>query len=191
MDDRRSSARLAGKKVTRAFKITKALDDAVISQAEKQGITPSSFINRLLGQYFDWWQYASKGSGFLTLDRLVLMAMIEDLDEEKTSDIARSIALITTRDFLKFRFGKLDSETLFKFLDMLDHYMHWGDVKTLRREDEAVEVLVKHDMGIKWSIFISEFVSGLMSSFLDMQTSVEISTFGCTVLAIQEEKKPG
>lgn len=189
MDDRRASARAAGKKVTRAFKITKALDEAVVSQAEKQGITPSSFINRLLGQYFDWWHYASKGSAFLTLDRLVLMALIEDLDEEKTSDIARSIALITTRDFLKFRFGKLSPETLFKFLDMLDGYMHWGDVKTLRREDGAVEVLVKHDMGIKWSIFISEFISSLLSSFLDLQTSVEISTFGCTVLAIQEEGK--
>jgi hypothetical protein len=184
MDDHRASSRQEGKKVTRAFKITKALDEAVISQAEKQGITPSSFINRLLLQYFDWWHYASKGSTFLTLDRLVLTALIEDLDEEKTSDIARSIALITARDFLKFRFGKLDSETVFNFLGALDLYMHWGDVKTIKREDGGLEVLVKHDMGIKWSIFISEFVSSLLSSFLDMQTSVEFSTFGCDVLAV-------
>jgi hypothetical protein len=189
MDDRRPSARLAGKKVTRAFKITKALDEALVSQAERQGITPSSFINHLLGEYFDWWLYASKGARFLTLDRLVLVALMEDLDEEKTSDIARSIAVVTARDFLKFRFGKLDSESLFKFLDMLDQHMQWGDVKILRREDEGVEVLVKHDMGIKWSIFVSEFISSLFSSFLDMQTSVEISTLGCTVLAVQEEEK--
>jgi len=189
MDGHRASARSAGKKVTRAFKITQALDEAVVSQAEKQGITPSSFINRLLGEYFDWSNYAAKGSGFVTLDRLVLKAMIEDLDEEKTGDIARSIAVVSTRDFLKFRFGNLDPETLFKFLDMLDHYMHWGDVKTLGKEDGGVEVLVKHDMGIKWSIFISEFISSLLSSFLGLRTSAEISTFGCTVLANQEEEK--
>src|SRR6185437_11408242 len=101
-----SSSRREGKKVTRAFKITKTLDDALISQAEKQGISPSSFVNHLLVQYFQWWRYASRGSTFVTLDRRVLAALIEDLDEEKVADIARSIALIVTRDFLKFRFGK-------------------------------------------------------------------------------------
>jgi hypothetical protein len=191
VDGQRAASRQAGRKVTRAFKITEALDDAVVTQAEKQGITPSSFINRLLAQYFDWWQYASKGSAFLAIDRLVVVALIEDLDEEKTSDIARSIALITTRDFLKFRFERLDSETVFAFLAMLDQYMHWGDVKTIKRDDEGLEVLVKHDMGIKWSIFISEFISSLLSSFLDMRTSVEISTFGCTVIAVQPEKNRG
>jgi len=184
MDDRRTSSRQEGKKVTRAFKISKALDEAVVSEAGKQGITPSSFINRLLTQYFDWWHYASKGSSFLTLDRLVLTAMIEDIDEERIGDIARGIAMMSTRDFLRFRFGKLDSETASRFLEMLDLYMHWGDVKTFRREGGGLEVLVKHDSGIKWSIFTSEFVSSLLSSFLDMRTTIEFSTFGCSVLAV-------
>jgi hypothetical protein len=189
MDDRRSSLRLEGKKITRAFKITKALDEAVITEAGNQGITPSSFINRLLTQYFDWGHYASKGSSFLTLDRQVLMALLQDLDEEKTGDVARSIALIRTRDFLRFRFGKVDSETVFKFLGILDLYMHWGDVKTTKREDGGMEVLVKHDLGMKWSIFTSEFVSSLLSSFLDMRTSVEFSTFGCAVEAVPAGEK--
>jgi hypothetical protein len=188
MDGRRAFSRKEGKKVTRAFKITKALDDAVISQAETQGITPSSFISHLLVQYFDWWYYSSKGSAFVTLDRRVLKALIEDLDEERTTDIARSIALITTRDFIKFRFGKLDSEAVFEFLDTLDLHMNWGVVKTIRRGDGSLEVLVTHELGIKWSIFVSEFISNLLSSFLDMQTSTEISTFGCTVLASPAEK---
>jgi hypothetical protein len=189
MNGHRASLRQEGKKVTRAFKITKALDDAIIAEAEKQGITSSSFMNHLLVQYFDWWHYASKGSAFLSLDRLVLMALIEDLDEEKISDIARSITLVATRDFLKFRFGKLDSETVFTFLGTLDLYMHWGNVKTTKREDGGLEVLVKHDMGIKWSIFTSEFVSSLLSSFLDMKSSVEFSTFGCSVLAVPAGKE--
>jgi hypothetical protein len=188
MDDRRSS-RLEGKKITRAFKITKSSDEAIIAEAGKQGVTPSSFISRLLTQYFDWWHYASKGSSFLVLDRLVLMAMIEDLEEEKVGDIARSIAVMTTRDFLKFRFGGLDSETVLKFLGMLDSYMHWGDVKTIKSEGGALEVLVKHEMGIKWSIFASEFVSSILASFLGMHVTVEFSTFGCAVLAVPEGRR--
>ena len=189
MDGGGTSSRRDGKKVTRAFKITKSLDDALISQAERQGITPSSFINHLLVEYFEWWHYASKGSTFVTLDRRVLVALIEDLDEEKIADVARSIALIVTRDFLKFRFGKLDSETVFQFFSTLDLHMNWGEVKTIKRDDGGMEVLIKHDMGMKWSIFISEFVSSLLPSFLNMQTSVEFSTFGCAVLVVPEAKK--
>src|SRR4029077_1459704 len=103
MDDRRTSSRQEGQKVTRAFKISKALDEAVVSEAGKQGITPSSFLNRLLTQYFDWWRHASKGSSFLTLDRLFLTALIDVVDEGRIGDIARSIAMMTTRDFLRFR----------------------------------------------------------------------------------------
>jgi hypothetical protein len=189
MDGDEAPSRQEGKKVTRAFKITKAMDDAVISHAEKHGITPSSFINRLLGQYLEWWQYASKGSAFVTLDRRVLMALIEDLDEERIADVARSIALITTRDFLKFRFGKLDSQTVLRFFEMLDAHMNWGEVKTLKTEEGGLEVLIKHDMGIKWSIFISEYISSLLPSFLGLQTRVEYSTFSCSVTTIPSGKR--
>jgi hypothetical protein len=182
MDNHRAFVR-RGKKVTRAFKITEALDDAIISQAEKRGITPSSFISHVMTEYFEWWIYSSKGSAFVIVDRRVLTALMEGLDEEKIVDVARSIALITTREFLKFHFGKLDSETVLEFLDTLGLHMNWGDVKTVEKSDGGVEVLVTHELGIRWSIFVSEFIANLLSSYLDMQTTTEYSTFGCTVLA--------
>jgi hypothetical protein len=64
------------KKVTRLFRIAKDLDDALVIQSSRRGITPSSFVNNLLVQYFDWWQFAGKGS------------IIEEVGEERTADMA-------------------------------------------------------------------------------------------------------
>lgn len=140
-------------------------------------------MSQLMKQYFEWWRYSSKESQFLVIDRRVLVAMIDNLDEEKVVDIATSISLITMRDFLRLRFGKLDTKTMLEFLDTLDLHMNWGNLKTTEEPDGGIEVLVTHALGIKWSIFVSEFISNMLSSYLNMRTATEYSTFGCTVIA--------
>lgn len=182
MDVRQDSS-VRARKVTRAFKLAKNLDDAVILQSDKRGITPSSFMNNLLVQYFDWWQFAEKGSPFMALDRRLLMTIIDEVSEEKSTDIARSMALMTSREFIKSRFGKLDLDSVLGFLELLGARMNWGEITTRKSNVGALEVTVKHDMGAKWSVFLSEFISSLFSAFLDMETVSEFSTFGCSVTA--------
>ena len=178
------------RKVTRAFKISKSLDDAVILHSDKAGITPSSFLNHLLVQYFDWWEFDTHGSSMLTLDRRLFGSLIEELDEERIADIAKSVALMTSREFIKFRGSRLDTEGILSYLELVGAHMNWGQV-TVNRDGGDLEVLVKHDLGIKWSLFLSEFISSLLSSFLAMETSSEFSTFGCSVRArIGDGPKP-
>lgn len=170
------------KKITRAFKIAKNLDDVLVQNSEKSGITPSSFINNLLIKYFDWWQFAEKKSSFMVLDKRLIMALIEEVDEEKSVDIARSVALMMSREFMMFRFGKVDRDSVLEFLELLGDHMNWGEI-TPKSESGNLVVMVKHELGAKWSLFLSEFISSLFSSFLAMKTTFEFSTFGCTITA--------
>jgi hypothetical protein len=170
------------KKVTRAFKIAKNLDDVLVKRSEKSGITPSSFINNLLIQYFDWWQFAEKKGSFMVFDRRLITALIEEIDEEKSVDIARSVALMMSREFMMFRFGKIDRDSVLDFLEILSDHMNWGEI-TIKSERENLVVMVKHELGARWSLFLSEFISNLFSSFLEMETTFEFSTFGCTITA--------
>jgi hypothetical protein len=175
------------KKVTRAFKIAKNLDDVLVLQSDKSGITPSSFINNLLMQYFDWWQFAEKSSSFMVLDERLFRVIIEEVDDDTSVDIARSVALMVSREFMMFRFGKVDKVSISRYLEILGNRMNWGEITTINTEGGKVEVVAKHDLGVKWSLFLSEFISSLFSSFLAMKTTSEISTFGCSITAIPEE----
>jgi hypothetical protein len=175
------------KKVTRAFKIAENLDDVLIQHSEKSGITPSSFINNLLIQYFDWWQFAQKRGSFMVLDRRLIRAIIEEVDDDTSVDIARSVAVMMSREFMMSRFGKVDKDSIFRFLEMLDNNMNWGEMTPTKTEGGKLEVMVKHDLGVKWSLFVSEFISSLFSSFLAMKTTSEFSTFGCSITAFSED----
>ena len=189
MDARQDSGARA-KKVTRAVKIAKNLDDAVVLQSDKRGITPSSFVNNILVQYFDWWQFAEKGSVFMALDRRLLAALVEEVSEETSTDLARSVALMTSREFIKARFGKLDLASVLSFLELLGARMNWGEITTVMGAGGALEVTATHDLGARWSLFLSEFIASLLSAFLGMQTVSESSTYGCSVNATPGQDRP-
>ncbi len=172
------------RRISRAFKIGENLDRALLEKSEKMGMTPSSLVNQILIRYLDWSQYVSDGSTFLTIDRQTLTAMIENLSEDRIIEVARSTALVATHNFVKFRYNEINSDTILDYLELMSTYMNLADISTRRGKDNnSFEVLVRHLMGIKWSVFLSEFISGLFSSFLEMETTSEISPLGCSVLA--------
>ncbi len=175
------------KKVTRAFKIAKNLDDLLVVQSDKSGITPSSFINNLLVQYFDWWKFTEKRSSFMIFDKRLIMAIIEEVNDGAIVDIARSVAVMMSREFMLSRFGKVDKDSIFRFLEILDNHMNWGELTPIKIEGGKLEVIMRHDLGVKWSLFLSEFISSFFSSFLAMKTTTEISTFGCSITAFPED----
>lgn len=180
--------RIRSRKVTRAFKMDEGLDREIVNRAKKIGITPSSLVSQVLLMYIEWGQYLGKGSNFLTLDTQVFQLFLQELDEEKIIDIARTSALVSTHDFLKFRYRTISFETVLNFLENFSSYGNIGEANIIRTEQDRLETNFRHSLGIKWSIFLSEYVQGMLSSFIDMQTSGEVSPFGCSIIALK--KKP-
>lgn len=183
-----TSKRLA-RKVTRAFKIDETLDKEITNRAKKSGITPSSLASQVLSRYVWWGQYTGKGSNFVTLDSEILKSLIDELDEEKLVEIARSSALVSTHNFLKFRYRKVNFESVINFIENLSLQGNIGEVNVVPSDpddERRHEINVRHSLGIKWSIFLSEFVQGMFSSFLEMQTSSEVSHLGFSIIAIEK-----
>ncbi|MHB8568242.1 MAG: hypothetical protein ACYC7D_07320 [Nitrososphaerales archaeon] len=172
------------KKLTRAIKISENLDTAIVDYANKIGITPSSLVNQILMRHLDWGQYMSDTSPFVVIDKQIFIALIENITEERIVEVARSIALVTTHNFIKFRYKKVDERSVLDYFETVSSYMNLGELNTIEdKQGNQLEIIMRHALGIKWSIFLTEFVSGILSSFLNMETHSEISTLGCSVIA--------
>ncbi len=197
----RANSIRASRKVTRAFKLEQELDQAITAQAQKIGITPSSLVSQILRKHVSWGQYIGNGTSFLTIDTEIFKSMLEELSEDRIVEIARSSALVSTENFLKFRYQKIDVISVFDFLEALYLYSNLGETNIISQgeeedEDEVrktgpkrtranrYEINVRHPFGIKWSIFLSEYIQGILSSFLEMQTSAEVSPLGCSIEAV-------
>ncbi|MGI0091484.1 MAG: hypothetical protein ACREBS_07230 [Nitrososphaerales archaeon] len=183
---RQPNPRQTSKKVTRAFKIDGNLDGALTSQAKKIGITPSSLVSQILHKYVEWGQYIGPGTSFLTIDKEIFASFLGELSEERIVEIARSSALVSTHNFLKFRYQKISFDTVIDFLELLSSHSNMGEANVISEEDDQsrYEINVRHSFGMKWSIFLSEYISGILSSFLEMRTTSEVSPLGCSILAV-------
>lgn len=170
------------RKVTRAFKIDETLDREIADQARKIGITPSSLVSQVLRGYTEWGRYTGKGTNFVTIDTEIFKSFIQELDEEKIIEIARSSALVETHNFLKFRFQRIDPDTVLKFIEVLSSNANIGEASVIVNDD-SYEINLRHSLGVNWSVFLSEYIQGMLSSFLEMRTTAEVSPFGCSVTA--------
>ena len=178
----------ARKKVTRSFKIDDTLDQAIATQAEKVGITPSSLVSQILRRHAEWGQYTGAGTNFVTMDKEVFAAFLDELSEDRIVEIARSSALVSTHNFLKFRYQRINFDTIRDFIVSLSTYSNMGEVSIIEDAEQRgrYEINARHALGMKWSIFLSEYISGILSSFLEMQTSTEeVSPLGCSIVALR------
>jgi hypothetical protein len=174
------------RKVTRAFKLEESLDTAITGHAKKIGITPSSLVSQVLRKYVEWGQYVGPGTTFLTIDKEVLLSFLEETSEDRLVDMARGSALVSTHNFLKFRYRKINFDTVMDFLGLLSSYSNIGEMNFVADEEDRnrYEINVRHSLGMKWSVFLSEYISGMLSSFLGMQAKTEVSPLGCSIFAV-------
>jgi hypothetical protein len=176
--------------VTRAFKIEENLDAEILGHAEKAGITPSSLVSQILRKYVEWGQFTGSGTMLLTLEKEIFASFLDEVNEERLIEIARSSSLVSTHEVLKFRYKKINLDTVMDFLEKLSKYSNMGEVNIVLDEERQgyYEINIRHSLGMKWSIFLSEYVSGILSSFLGMRTRTEVSPLGCTVVATLGDK---
>ncbi len=186
---REGSLKQGRKKVTRAYKIEENLDAAIATKAKKIGITPSSLVSQILRRHIEWGQYIGIGTSFLTIDREIFTSFLDEMSEDRLIEIARSSSLVSAHNFLKFRYQKINFETVMDFLETLSSNSNIGETNILIDEDDGhLEINVRHSFGMKWSIFLSEYLSGILSSFLEMQTDTQVSQLGCTIIAIRSKR---
>jgi len=178
------------RKVTRAFKIEDNLDAAITTKAKKIGITPSSLISQVLRRHIEWGQYIGLGTTFLTIDKEIFASFLEEIGEDRLVEIARSSSLVSAHNFLKFRYQKINFDTVMDFLETLSSNTNIGETNIMMDEEGVghIEINVRHSLGMKWSIFLSEYISGILSSFLEMETETEVSQLGCTITAARSKQ---
>jgi len=186
---REGSLKQRRKKVTRAFKIEDTLDDAITTKAKKIGITPSSLVSQILRRHIEWVQYIGMGTTFLTIDKEIFVSFLEEMSEDRLVEIARSSSLVSAHNFLKFRYQKINFDNVMDFLETLSSNSNIGETNIVIDEDgRNLEINVRHSLGMKWSIFLSEYISGILSSFLELRAETEVSQLGCTITAVRPKR---
>jgi len=139
---------------TLTARVKKETLEKLRSYAKTENTTLNSAINQLLSHAVNWDVAASK-TGWIPMPKDVLVSYFDMLDEKTIIDVADSSGKNVPRDLLLAMRGKYDVMELVSVLRSRAKAagFHYSEMI----EDDHVKFVMKHDMGMRWSIHFQAF----------------------------------
>jgi hypothetical protein len=117
-----SAERKEGKKtILRTIRIDKDLDDTLDKAAKENGVSENALISSILAKYVEWDRYSQK-FGFVSLPSEALKAIIKATEPDKLRTAVEEYATSVPKDYIMFRYKKLDIETCLLHLSFLSRH---------------------------------------------------------------------
>ena len=153
---------LRGKTETIAFRLDVSIIEKLRNEAEQKDISLNTLAGQIFKQHIDWHSNAAK-AGFLTVRRGLIVKLLELAPENELVKIAEYIAKKETKNFV------LMLRNEYNIISALDVVETWIRIAGYPyRHDVAYSkhsYTIQHDMGKKWSIFLSEQYRFLFEDF--------------------------
>ncbi|MGC8936639.1 MAG: hypothetical protein ACP5KV_04660 [Candidatus Methanomethylicaceae archaeon] len=153
---------------TRTFRLDFDVLKELEQEARKQGATVNGLVCRILRNYVRVESRANQ-IGIISFFRNDFIELLSMLDEGKISELGAKLGTSTTKEAILLLFGGLSINTFREFLILfLCGYLKWTSLYEIENKD-YLEIRVRHDMGIKWSLFIKNYIESALISALQIK----------------------
>ena len=163
------------KTILRTIRIDKDLDDTLDNAAKENGVSENALISSILAKYVEWDRYSQK-FGFVSLPSEALKAIIEATEPDKLRTAVEEYATSVPKDYIMFRYKKLDIETCLLHLSFLSRYGGMFKYELQIERERNYTVTIHHKFGEKWSYWLSQAISiGLFKNILGIAPKIHLS----------------
>jgi hypothetical protein len=167
-----TTARKKSKTVIRSVRITKELDNLLEKDAKAKRVSLNSLISMIMTKYVEMDRYNER-FGTITLRREGFRSILEAIEDDKITTLAKEIGSQIPKQFLLFWFKKTNLETYLKYLSLVCKYSGFAEYEVDTNEDETDYVItLLHDLGEKWSIFLKNWLEQGMKSTIGIVPTV-------------------
>ena len=167
------------KTVGRSFRIDEEWLKVLNDEAEREGISVNSLMNRILQKYAHI-RYMLR-YGAITVTRKGFSNILESCPEDKVRENGRNAGSTLVRDLL-LTMGVTPSYSFVILLvkKILSEFAGWFECDHhIKRDNEILHL--RHDLGINWSIYLSGVATGTFNSILNKEVAIEYSDSSVTI----------
>jgi hypothetical protein len=163
---------LRGKTETIAFRLDTSMIERLRNEAKQKEISLNALAGQIFKQHVDWHSNASK-AGFLTVRRGLIVKLLELAADSELVKIAEYIAKKETKNFV------LMLRNEYNITSVLDVVETWIRIAGYPYRHEANyskhSYTIQHDMGKKWSLYISNQYQFMFEDFGLKKVDFEIT----------------
>jgi hypothetical protein len=174
--------------VGRSFRINQLYLDILNAEAEREGISVNSLVNRLLKHYSEYQRFFNR-YGIAGLTHKNLAVILEATPKESLREIARNTGLaILLEEFRIMGLTYTYECTTYFMSTILAENQHWFKYEQYVMKDKEIFHL-RHDLGENWSMYIAELLSTLFERCCNKRVKKEFSE-GAVSLEVSNSERP-
>ena len=166
----------------RTIRLTHDLDNLLQKDAKSKRISTNSLLTSIITKYAEWDRYAEK-FGLVSLSRADSRSILEAIDDNKLSQIAKDLGKRAFKEFMLLWFKKTDIEKMLEGISLWCKYAGIAEYD-LETDGRNYTITLHHEIGEKWSNLIGHLISqgiktelGLPNAKLDFTNNLIIIKF--------------
>jgi predicted DNA-binding ribbon-helix-helix protein len=168
--------------VIRSFRISKDLLEELKKFAAKNKISSNRLLNNILERYCKLLFYADY-YGFIGFPKVTFKEFLSKIPEDSLVMIARDTVAVVLKDIALMRGWSTNLQSFCNVVrDYICEFYRWAryeettDYKTSKKG-----ILLTHEFGNKWSLFLKECLSVAYKEFVGKQPEISLSSTSVTL----------
>ena len=159
---------------TITFRISKKYEEFLRKKSEQERVSINTIANKIFGEYIEWQQFIEK-FGTIVLSKEAFSMLIEAIDEDKLIDLGIKIGSNIPKEFILFKWKEITKENVIEFLQMYINHCINGENDCNFTIGNKAAISIKHNMGLKWSIFLKSFFGAIIKETLQKEYTTKIT----------------
>ena len=145
-----------------SLRLNKITLEKLLKEADESGVSLNAIVSKALKQYIDWHSNAVK-AGFITVRRATVLKLLEKVSEDEIKHIGRYIASSESKDFVLMLRNEYNINSA---LDVIETWIKIsGYPYNHETKYDKHRYFIQHDMGKKWSLYLSEAYAFIFEEF--------------------------
>lgn len=145
-----------GAAVTRSFRVDKALDAGIIEEADRQNVSLSNLIEKIVEDYLNHHRWTDRANA-LTILIPTMQVFLKYLEDDELVEIGEVVGGSVPRQEMMMRGVNIDEEVAKTMvLRILGGYDKWFTVNY--HEQDRPYYFIRNQLGEKWIIFVEAYI---------------------------------
>jgi predicted DNA-binding ribbon-helix-helix protein len=149
------------------FRLEADILDTLRQEAKRKDVSVNTLVSQIAKQHTNWHSNAVQ-AGFISVRRPLVIKLLESQNDEQIISLAKHVALSSNKDFVLMLRRKYN---IYSALDMIEGwvrasgYSYSHNLEDLDYSNRLHSFIIQHNMGMKWSLYLSELYKTLFEEF--------------------------
>lgn len=156
-----------------SFRFDNEIIKSLRQEAKQKDISTNTLVNQIIKEHLHWHANAPK-AGFIAVRRCLIMDLLNYLSEQEIISVAEHVSRTTTKDSILFIKKEYTMKAALEFLEnwiKMSGYVYRHE--EINGQQHKHLYMIQHDMGIKWSIYLSNLYQFLFDELRKNKAKIE------------------